>query len=113
MAEAALEWKRSNEEAETVLRGVDPSRRVEVRYEVLCAQPDATLQGLFAFLGVEPRRALADLRTAEHHVIGNGMRLDATGEIHLDERWRSVLTPTDLRRFEAVAGTINRRLGYQ
>jgi hypothetical protein len=45
-------------------------------------------------------------------VIGNGMRLDSSSVIELDDRWRSVLTAADLRAFDAVAGQINRRYGY-
>ncbi len=113
IADAAREWRRSNEEAEAILRRLDRSRWVEVRYEALCAQPEATLQRLCTFIGVDPRKALANLRAAEHHVIGNGMRLDAPGEVRLDERWRDTLGASDLRLFDAVAGAVNRRLGYQ
>jgi hypothetical protein len=45
-------------------------------------------------------------------VIGNGMRLDATREVRLDERWKTALDPEALGTFEAVAGDLNRRLGY-
>jgi len=112
MAEAAHEWRRSNEEAEHLLAGMDPSRWVEVRYERLCAEPERTLRRLFAFLGVDPSKGTLDFRSVEHHVIGNSMRLDRCSEIRLDERWRSVLTAEDLRAFDAVAGKMNKRYGY-
>ena len=45
--------------------------------------------------------------------MGNGMRLDSTSTIKLDERWRSVLTMSDLAVFDDVAGALSRDLGYQ
>jgi hypothetical protein len=110
VAAAAREWRRSNEEAAAILRGVDPARWTEVRYEALCRDPDSTLRRLFAFMGVGPGGA----RTGgEHHVLGNGMRLDSAVEVCLDERWRGALGGREAAVFESVAGELNRRLGYR
>jgi hypothetical protein len=109
MAEAAREWRRSNEEAEAVLAGLDPSRFTEVRYERLCADPEGVLRGIFSFLGVS--NAAIDTRR-ERHVVGNGMRLDWQGDVKLDESWRQSLSPEDLQTFARVAGDLNRRYGY-
>lgn len=113
MHQAAYQWRRCMEEAEHVLRRLDRSRWIEVRYEDYCRQPDATLECLHRFLGVEPGRQPKDFRSVEQHVVGNGMRLDTTSEIRLDERWREVLTAEQLRTFDAVAGDLNRRHGYE
>ena len=112
MLEAAREWRRSNEEAETLLPAIGPSRSIEVRYEELCANPAETVRRICLFLGVDPVRVVLDFRSVEHHVLGNGMRLDATSEIRPDERWREHLTEDDLRVFDRVAGNLNRRYGY-
>ena len=112
MRAAAREWRRSNEEAERVLRGVDPAKCIEVRYEELCADSDRTLARIFAFLGVDPDGRERRFRATQKHVLGNGMRFDTTDEIRLDERWRSVLTPSGLAEFDAEAGAMNRRYGY-
>jgi hypothetical protein len=113
MWSAAREWRRANEEAETLLRGLAGDRYIEVRYEDLCANPQAMLARLFRFLGVSPIGD-ASLIPAhrENHVVGNGMRLDWDGRIALDERWRWALTPADLQAFDREAGALNRRLGY-
>lgn len=110
--QAAYQWRRCNEEAEYALRRLDKSRWLEVRYEELCADPRATLGRVFGFIGVDPGRWEHNFRSVEHHVLGNGMRLDSTPEIRLDERWRSVLTDRGLRVFDSVAGEMNRRYGY-
>jgi hypothetical protein len=112
MQAAAREWRRSYEEGTEVLKGLEPSRWTEARYEELCADPEKTLRRLFSFVGVDPDGGTLDFRSREHHVIGNGMRLDDTREIQLDERWRTTLGPSELADFEAVAGDLNRRLGY-
>jgi hypothetical protein len=112
MTSAAHEWRRSNEEAECLLKGLDPSRWTEVRYEEVCTDTERTLARLFSFLGLDPSRGARSLRSFDHHIVGNGMRLDTTTEVRLDERWRSVLTPRDLEDFESEAGPLQRRLGY-
>jgi len=113
MARAALAWRRSNEESEHVLAGLDRSRWVEVRYEELCADPQGTLRRILDFLGLDPSRWVWGFRSVDHHVIGNGMRLDSTSEIRPDERWKSALSKDDLAVFDRVAGATNRRYGYQ
>jgi hypothetical protein len=108
---AIREWRRSNEAADAIVRGLPRSQWVEVRYEELCRSPAATLQRVLGFLEVDPRLD-PDFRAREHHVIGNGMRFDSTSEIRLDDRWRSAFTRDDLEAFEAGAGGLSRRLGY-
>lgn len=110
---AAKEWRRSNEEAEALLAALPKSQWTEVRYEELCAHPQKTLQRLSNFLDIDPPAATTNFRTVEHHVVGNGMRLDSTSEIHLDERWRNEFSPDDLSQFESVTGPLLRKLGYQ
>jgi len=112
MARAAYEWRRCMEEAEQALCGLDRSEWTEVHYEDYCRHPDATLMRLHEFLGVEAGRHVREFRSVEQHVVGNGMRLDTTSEIRLDERWRDVLSREDLDTFNRVAGKINRRHGY-
>lgn len=112
MARAAREWKRSNEEAEAILKNLDPSRWIEVRYETLCSETDVILKKLFKFIGVNPDHKLVSFRNINHHIIGNGMRLDSTDEVKLDDRWRQSLTESELEAFNLVAGELNRRFRY-
>lgn len=112
MADAANEWKRSNEAADCLLQQLPRAQWTEVRYEELCANPKETLGRLCIFLGLDPVRANLDFRSRTQHVIGNGMRFDTTSEIRLDERWRTHLSAADLETFDRVAGDLNRRYGY-
>ena len=113
MARAAYQWRRCNEEAEHVLRRLDKSQWIEIRYEDLCRDTEKTLGRLFEFLGLDPKKRVKDFRSIEHHVVGNGMRLDTTSQISLDERWREKLTDHDLKIFESTAGKMNRKYGYK
>ena len=112
MTDAANEWKRSNEAADALLARLPRSQWTEVRYEDLCRQPEVTLRRLCEFLGVDPAKVDLNFRARQQHVVGNGMRLDTTSEIRLDERWRTHLSADDLQTFDSVAGPLNRQYGY-
>ena len=112
MIEAAREWRRSNEAADSLIAQLSPEQWTKVRYEELCAEPEKTLERLLVFLGLDPTGMTMDYRSHGQHVIGNGMRMDSTSEIRLDERWKSQLTLADLKTFDAVAGGLNRQYGY-
>jgi hypothetical protein len=112
MAQAAHEWRRCNEEAEHALRCLNRSQWTEVRYEELCTNPNATLSCVFTFLALDSDRRVENFRSVENHVVGNGMRLDTTSEVRLDERWRDKLRQPDLEVFDNTAGEMNRRYGY-
>jgi len=113
VAQAAYQWRRCIEEAEHALRRLDKSQWIEIRYEDLCEGTENVLDRLFEFLGLDPGKRVQDFRTAENHVVGNGMRLDATSQVVLDERWKSVLKPEEIRVFDRIAGEMNRRYGYE
>lgn len=105
-------WRRSNEEADCLLAQLYRSRWTEVRYEELCVDPAGTLRAVATFLGLDPGAATLAFRRKMQHVLGNGMRLDTTSAIELDERWRTRLSAEDLRAFEQIAGKLNRSYGY-
>ena len=110
--DAAYRWRRSNEEAERILAGLDSLQWREVRYEELCINTRAIMNKLFTFLALDPELIRSDFRSMNQHIIGNGMRLDTTSKVRLDERWKHMLTPTQLRTFDRVAGGVNRAYGY-
>jgi len=89
-----------------------PSRFTQVQYEQLCTDTDSTLDRLFTFLGLDPSRRIRGFRSVNQHVVGNGMRLDATSEVELDERWKNVLTSKHLEEFATVSGRTLARYGY-
>lgn len=112
IADAAHEWRRSNEEAEALVATLGPDRYITASYEEVCRSTDTALNRIHAFLGLPEAGLARDWRGREHHVIGNGMRLDAASEIRLDDRWKTALSAADLAAFDAEAGQLNRALGY-
>jgi hypothetical protein len=113
MADAALSWRRNNEGAERVLSEMPSSQWMFLKYEDFCKQPEETLRGLCKFLGMDASNVVLDFRAKQQHVLGNDMRLKSGSEIRADERWRTKLSKEDLAVFEAVAGDLNKKYGYQ
>lgn len=115
MTKAAEEWVRANREAEELKARMDPANCIEIHYESLCLNTEETLNDVYRFLGVSPIAAdvIRDIDEIEHHIVGNGMRLDRDHTIVLDERWRENLTDRQLEEFDRVAGSTNARYGYE
>lgn len=96
----------------------DPARILTLRYEALVARPEAELRALCGFLGLpfdeamlafhDSRRPLVDV-SAEPWKQGALGPLDAAAA----GRWRSALTPGEVRAVEQVAWFEMRRLDYR
>jgi hypothetical protein len=108
----AHEWVRCNQETQAVLATMDKDKWIKVHYEDICNNTENTLDKLFEFIGVDPTKKRLDFKTVEHHVVGNGMRLDDSEVIKLDDRWKEQLGETDLKNFYDVAGRYLHSLGY-
>ncbi len=113
MKKAASEWRRNIRACERCLATLPHDRWARVRYEDLCGDPRAVLSSMFEFAGLAPLIEQPDFLAAGNHVIGNYMRLKTTGEVRLDERWKTELTAEQLACFERVAGDMNRKYGYE
>jgi hypothetical protein len=104
----------------TYARGVPLLRKhvaaadlIEVRYEDLAQQPARELHRICESVGASFDAGMLEFRAKTHHVLnGNDMRFAAQGAVRFDEAWRRHLTAADLRYFEARAGALNRKLGY-
>jgi hypothetical protein len=112
-AEGARQWQRLNRRIEANLSTLPPGSTVRIRYEDLCADPDATLAVVQRALGVVPSPLPADFRATPHHVIGNAMRLSDMRSIVADESWRRSLTPAQIADVESVASAALERYGYR
>jgi hypothetical protein len=112
-AEAAAEsWINDNQGSEHARRYFPADRWMHLRYEDLCARPLEVLADVYRFIGVQPKNGVDDFRSVEQHIIGNRMRLSATSEIRLDEKWKTALTPEQVGIIEKKVGAMNRRYGY-
>jgi hypothetical protein len=84
-------------------------------YEEFVAEPEATLERLFSWLGTDydPDCLVFAEGSTSHSAGGNPARFEMGGGIRpADERWRKNLTESELDVFERIAGSSNRRYGY-
>jgi hypothetical protein len=89
---AAWAWRRY-----VTASRAEPERTVELRYERLVADPEATTAPLAQALGVGEREVAAAFASAHASSVG---------------RWRRDLTPEQLADVEAEAGDLLAELGY-
>ncbi len=115
MTEAAYEWARANTEAEALKGRLNSNQYLEIHYEDLCSNTEHTLNTVYRFLNVaeSASEVIENIDKIEHHIVGNGMRLDADHTIVLDERWREQLSAEQLEEFDKVAGALNAKYGYR
>lgn len=112
IAVGALEWVRCNKETEAVLATMSKDNWIQVHYEDICNHTEKTLDRLFEFIGVDPSKKRLDFKTVEHHVVGNGMRLDDSEEIILDERWKEQLSESEIAKYFQVTGDYHQKMDY-
>lgn len=117
-AEGVLFWQRRVEQGLAGGARLGPSRYREIRYEALVADPETALRDVCPFLGLEysaemlryHERAddLLDGMRATRHV--QGVRRPPTRGVR---DWRTDLDPHHVQLFEALAGDLLDRLGYE
>ncbi len=112
IVKGAHEWKRCNEEASSLTKLLGDGQWIQVKYEDLCNSTENTLKRVYQFIDVDPNKLRLDFKSVDHHVLGNGMRLDSTEEIKLDDRWTEELSDDELSQFDEIAGDLNRSFGY-
>lgn len=110
--EAADSWLADNRGAEHARRHFPKDRWMTLRHEDVCADPLGTLAKVYGFIGVPAKNGVHDFRAYEHHIIGNRMRLASTSEIRLDERWKTALTPEQMKLIDKKVAPLNERYGY-
>lgn len=112
MRKAALFWRRPHQQFARIAAGLAPGQWIRVRYEALATEPEETAGEVLDFLDLDRRKFSLDFRDAEHHIIGNPMRLDTADHIAVDVRWKQNLSQDHLEVFDRVAGRLNRQFGY-
>ncbi|MFN8112068.1 MAG: sulfotransferase [Solirubrobacterales bacterium] len=135
MAAMAERWKRRIAAAREGGAEIRPGLYLEVRYEDLVADPEATLRSVCEFIGLEfdpvmldyHRRAgdrLAEMdrdldntdqgivRTADNRLAAHALTTEPP-TTNRSGRWRTEMTPEELAEFERVAGAMLDDLGYE
>jgi hypothetical protein len=109
---AARHWNRRGTQAEQLFEALPPERRLRVRYEDLCTDPEHEFARICEMLGLEQLPGPYEFLAGDHHIIGNRMRLSSSSEIVLDERWRSILTEEEAETVRQVTSRHRQAFGY-
>ncbi len=110
--DAARTWHRDQVALAEIARRLRPERVHRVRYEDLCVEPRTTLSQLWTLCGVSDIAPPDVVEAADHHILGNAMRMAGQIRIRLDQSWRERLDGDETRRILEIAGEVNRKLGY-
>ena len=105
-------WNRRSAQAERLFAVLPPERRLRVRYEDLCTDPEHELGRICEMVGLAKLPGPYDFRAGDHHIIGNHMRLANSSEIVLDERWSSILTEQEVETVRSSTSRHRREFGY-
>lgn len=113
LAEFACAWRLEIEGAQRFGARIGPARYVELRYEDLVAAPEERLREVCGFLGLEFEPGMLEYhrdvdpgRLQDHPRLAEPPRTDV-------RRWRDQMEPGDRELFEAIAGGLLARLGYE
>ncbi|HSD79293.1 MAG TPA: sulfotransferase, partial [Solirubrobacteraceae bacterium] len=108
----AAQWRMEIEAARRLGGSVAAGRYMELSYERLVCDPGASLQDVCAFLGLDFEDAMLDYHRQVDPSALPDHELLAGPPRPARSRWREQMRPRDVRRFEAVAGELLARLGY-
>lgn len=86
-------WMQEQLDILRILREIPDSMRVH--YEDLCDDVNGALGGIHRFVNVPVTAFGGDFQAADHHILGNSMRLDRVGQIVKSERWKTRLSRND------------------
>ncbi|HKQ67890.1 MAG TPA: sulfotransferase, partial [Polyangiaceae bacterium] len=111
---AAFAWLRVNVRTHLLLRTIPADRRILVKYEDLCSHPQRELDRIVHLLGEESCTFSPMLAKDNAHFVGGNLMRHRVAEqaLELDDAWRRGLSARDVRRFDRIAGWLNRRFGY-
>lgn len=117
--ERAVErWKHYHSITKELLnRWVKPAHQFSLRYEDFSADPGHWLKALCGWMDIpyDERMLEFSANSVSHSAGGNPTRfkLAEEGIRPVDDRWRTKLTAENISKFEALAGSVNRQLGYR
>jgi len=100
--EAAVRWKKEMDNNAQWLKKLKLNY-VELSYEKLCREPQAEIQRLLQFVGLDEREFSLNFRQQEQHIMGNrNMRLGSDTTITERRDWVEKLSKTDRQTIESL-----------
>jgi hypothetical protein len=105
-------WIRTNSNIERQLSRLSIDRWIRIRYEELCEFPVKTMNRFFSFCGLPPFDVASHICPAEHHIVGNKMRLARVSDIRVDDSWRHALSADVQMAISKRVKSMHDRYGY-
>lgn len=113
-ADEAKNWVSVNGQIYSRLKAIPQSSWMHVKYEDLCSDTDAVLDGILSFLGIECQPVSpAEEHARRHTIAGNKVRFLALDAIRQDLSWRENLSAWQMDRIRRIAGPMARTLNYE
>jgi hypothetical protein len=112
VADFAAHWRTDVSAARRLGRRAGPDRYLEVRYEDLVADSEATLRRICTFAALPYEPAMTDYSGTESGEKPHQQSLKRPPTPGLRD-WRTQMTAADAGEFESVAGDLLRELGYE
>ncbi len=114
---ASQQWKCSQESLLWIKKLLPGKDIFNLSYEEFCYESSLNLSRIYEWLGVSVVGGKSSSgyvnRVGRHNIHGSPSRYDgALAAVKLDERWRGDLSKNELRKFDEVAGSLNKKLGY-
>jgi len=115
---AANRWRHYHTVTTQLLdKWVSPDHRLLLRYEDFTTNPEQWMKILCTWLDIDFESQMLTFRNnrVTHSAGGNPTRFKLADEgiRPTDERWRNILSAKNIAQFEAIAGDLNRKLGYR
>lgn len=113
---AARTWKRRTTDARRSAGRLPPELMIELRYEDLVVDPEPQLRRICRFLDEDYHPKMLQFHlTAEETILEGGFHDAVRHPLSTKriDRWRKEMAPSDLRVFEAIAGSTLTALGYE
>jgi len=98
--DATKKWIKDQLEILRILQGFS---YIKVYYEDICDNPNKSLAKIYKFINLKPCKIPKNLKSVEHHILGNDMRDSSSITITKSERWKSELQGRDLNKVNALA----------
>ncbi len=112
VADSAKVWNRISERMERQRQLLADDSSIVIRYEDLCTNLTQEMNRITTMLGLDPIEMPILFKDAEHHIIGNRMRLSGGDAVKLNELWRESLTKEQIEEVERLTVSNRSRYGY-
>ncbi len=114
---AAERWRHYHQLTRDLLKQwVPEEHRMMMHYEDFVKSPGPAMESLCEWMGVPYQKDMLEFgnEIIVHSAGGNPARFNISGGIKpADEKWRTQLNDDMLQKFDAIAGKLNRDLGYE